>query len=1145
MVAMTSLQNSFSVSPEPATPAEQALVPERSSVEVVVTLQPAELFVGNDGKVLDLACTDNYALVFRERNGKHGYVVYNEAGQIVTPTGDAFPKFSLTRHSLAQALKAANFQGVAVDSRYNAHGNLIARDTLAKRLNIPQARHGEFFEALAAIDPNVFYTTALADDQRKVFDLESDIKSDSTRNKLVFQRGNVLNIYLTHDEEGRVLHPEEWRLVAVKDNGKITATQLKNHPFLREFRDTQKGRLIGDTTLAVDNDRGILNVIDTEKNVRVYSDSSVGYALDPSDKKTIYYYNAQSRELKTFDVTQASLAQTPVTATKLQLKGTVKDFKLDPQGNFLLMIVEDESKKSSLHVLEKDTLALAATIPDIMGPIEMDNLGNIYFVDGNRKLRLAQTNFMTFPKGGIEQVRNERRERLLRLSGSIETLNLPPDERPKLAELPADLLDEERITRELRGQLRDRFTPMIEEVSTLDEVESLGRRISKVRSGDDFKQHPELFDEVEKLLERKESELRVADLRGKLEAYRGSVDAAHTIQEIIALDGDFVEISRSRRELVIKDPATRRAVDEQIRELDKLKTDKQSAASPQIAGLLGEKFESMKQVLEQATTLDELSDTTGDPAVEEFEVLIASVRDRSLSGSWKEQYRQYMIGRRAELQKREEQARADEMVRQAELIEEAQEVLAEIKKALADVADSEGLDRWRSRNPLVVRYRTKLVSLPADLREGEDRKLEELLRDRREELERRSVVTMPKEGGVIKFKNHEFPVFHTQRVVWQPKVVPSAPGLSTGTLVFKDSAGRVFTPECGPLPVNMNEQVTKDAVDTHRAAAESYFESRARKVPAFDSSWVLNDYNKDILDRMAKLARIQLERKRGILILEGEAGVGKNVNVDMLAHFSNRETFTFSCNYQSEKEDLTYAFKFDPARGTYQVDSRLLEMLQTPGSIIVLDEINTLPPGVLKMLNPLLDYRRTLYLPDGREIHADPSVIIVGTMNPQHYLGVKPLSPEVKSRARIMYIDYPPEKVGAKYAPYEAEILAKYVPELSGIGTREFDLLWNYVCNRDTSNGGDKYHTKQREQVCKELLQIVKTANRVREAYKAYRTGASNDPIDFVFSLRETIDIAAEMTSGASTRDAIEDVIIPKISDPAEKERVKAIVRGV
>jgi len=78
---------------------------------------------------------------------------------------------------------------------------------------------------------------------------------------------------------------------------------------------------------------------------------------------------------------------------------------------------------------------------------------------------------------------------------------------------------------------------------------------------------------------------------------------------------------------------------------------------------------------------------------------------------------------------------------------------------------------------------------------------------------------------------------------------------------------------------------------------------------------------------MAKLLRQQQDNQKSILILEGEAGTGKNVMVDMFAHFTNRETYTFSCNFQTEKEDITFAFKFDPGKGTYNVDSRLIEML--------------------------------------------------------------------------------------------------------------------------------------------------------------------------------------------------------------------------
>lgn len=1118
-------------------------VTEKSILEVTVAVQPSELFAGNTGEVLDLGCTDNYAVIYRKTADGYEYAVYNEAGQVITPTTNAFPRFALTPHELGRAIKQAGRSGVMPHSNSPSY---VKVSEACQLTGFPQDRVDELAAGLKRVFPSstAIHISTMEGNREGLLSRPSDIRSDSARDKIVFVRGNAVTIYLTRDQTGKVLHPEDWECVDIKDNRKITTEQLQERPYLREFLDTQKGRLIGSTDLAVDTDRGILNVIDTKKNVRVYSDSAVGYALDPSDQKTIYYYNPQSGELKTFDATTASLTQTPVIATKLPFPGTVKDFKLDPQGNFILMIVEDGGK-SKLHVLEKDTLSIAASIPDIIGPIECDNLGNIYFVDSAKHLRLAQTNFMTFPKGGIEGMRTARRDELLRLSESIESLQLPDDAEATLADIPEDQLDEARIKRELSRQINERFSAMVEQASTLEGLDSLQRRIARLSEGPEFKAHPDIFEGIHQQIEGRERDLKLAELTKAMQAFKRSVEGAERVAEVLALDPELAELGRLRREVVIKDPLVRKGIDEQLRSFEKQKSDKYAQYSGQVNSLLEEKFEAVRELVGQTGTADELSDLIADPAVQEFEALVASVRDRNVSGTWKAKYRDLMIAQRQTLVEREREAREEEMLHQAELLEDAREIFGEIKKALAEVPDPDALQKWQSRNPLITAFRAKLLALPSDLREAEETTLSDALRDKRQELERRVVLSLPKEGGVVKFGEHEFPIFQSPRVVWQPKVVPSSPGSATGTLVFRDSAGRAFTPETGPLPTNMNDALTKDAIAQHRAAAEKYFETRVRKVPSFDSTWVLNDYNRETLGKMAKLAGIQLERKRGILILEGEAGVGKNVNVDMFAHFTNRESFTFSCNFQSEKEDLTYAFKYDPARGSYQVDSKLLEMLQTPGAIIVLDEINTLPPGVLKMLNPLLDYRRTLYLPDGREIKADPSVVVVGTMNPQHYLGVKPLSPEVKSRARIMYLDYPPEKVGARLAPYEGEILAKFVPALASVAQSEFMLMWDSVVNRDQGNGADKFLTKDREAALKNISHIVRTANKVREAYRAYRTGASNDPIDFVFSLRETIDIAAEMGAGGKIRDAIEEVIIPKISDPAEKERVKAIVRSV
>jgi MoxR-like ATPase len=78
--------------------------------------------------------------------------------------------------------------------------------------------------------------------------------------------------------------------------------------------------------------------------------------------------------------------------------------------------------------------------------------------------------------------------------------------------------------------------------------------------------------------------------------------------------------------------------------------------------------------------------------------------------------------------------------------------------------------------------------------------------------------------------------------------------------------------------------------------------------------------------------------------------VGKNVLIDIFAYYTNRPVFKFACNARTSKEELTYLWLIDKD-GTYKLHSKVYEAIKTPGAILILDEINTLPPDVLKLLN--------------------------------------------------------------------------------------------------------------------------------------------------------------------------------------------------
>ena len=69
-------------------------------------------------------------------------------------------------------------------------------------------------------------------------------------------------------------------------------------------------------------------------------------------------------------------------------------------------------------------------------------------------------------------------------------------------------------------------------------------------------------------------------------------------------------------------------------------------------------------------------------------------------------------------------------------------------------------------------------------------------------------------------------------------------------------------------------------------------------------------------------------------------------------------------------------------------------------------------------------------------------------MNPQNYLGVSELPQVIKSRADILFIDYPPfEEEGGLYSADEALILRDQVPELSLLSSEDFLYLWHHVVN--------------------------------------------------------------------------------------------------
>ena len=122
-------------------------------------------------------------------------------------------------------------------------------------------------------------------------------------------------------------------------------------------------------------------------------------------------------------------------------------------------------------------------------------------------------------------------------------------------------------------------------------------------------------------------------------------------------------------------------------------------------------------------------------------------------------------------------------------------------------------------------------------------------------------------------------------------------------------------------------------------------------------------------------------------------------------------------------------------------------------------------------------------------------------------------------------------------------ILAKQVDSLRTLTSDEFSKLWDHKINREAGNGADMFDNPERSKAIEDLNQIVIIANKMRQAYRAYQTGEPGAEIfEFVFSLRESQDIVAELAESGSVKEAVAEVVLPKISNSAQKRLARAII---
>lgn len=247
---------------------------------------------------------------------------------------------------------------------------------------------------------------------------------------------------------------------------------------------------------------------------------------------------------------------------------------------------------------------------------------------------------------------------------------------------------------------------------------------------------------------------------------------------------------------------------------------------------------------------------------------------------------------------------------------------------------------------------------------------------------------------------------------------------------------------------------------------------------------------------------------KGMTIMVGPRGTGKNKLVDHYATIANRPLFRYACSPDKEERDLTYDVELSDGE-VVKVPTRILTAIATENSILELDEINLLRPNVAKFFNSLFDGDRSVFLND-QVIKAAKGVVFVGLMNPADYNGVEDLPETIDDRSNIMTMGYPPLKdldrnTGAEVFTYdEALILKNNISALQNTSDAQFIQLWDRVVNDKGQVAVDPETAK----IIRDLKNIILIANRTRQTVEAYKTRSGDARMERDISLRGTSEAA-------------------------------------
>ncbi|MCX6726806.1 MAG: AAA family ATPase [Candidatus Shapirobacteria bacterium] len=938
------------------------------------------------------------------------------------------------------------------------------------------------------------------------------------------------------------------------------------------------------------------------QQLRVLPDSSP--VIDPEDKSTIWYVDNG----KVVSLNGEKYAESETEISEAKLPESIKNCQavnIDPNGNFLI-ITHSSDNGTKISIVDKKSSGLIEEIDGVGKPPIIDQEGNIIFIDDSKQIRTVVNNFNRLPAGQSSKIAEIQQSRAAELEAKINGLEQLPEISGDIeaaiglngSEAAAKTVDEAVAKLELK--LWTMVSPELERATSEADIQKLRLQLEAVRNRPEFQQYSVISERIERAMDTKSAQLSAAKLQTGLVALGSQIPTITSLEGSLSLVKELERLQnlRSETNLMLLNPEESLALRQRLKEIETQVGTIQTGFQGELVNQLSTGLEEIGQVLGSVGTLAELEEARNDPVIRQYLERLNLVSDpvkraeiRQKWGSLLEK-RQQEIGSAWEGQNENRKAKAAETA--AEIETSFRNLSRNVEGLLRESNGKINLSAWKTGSASVAELRQQIGQLPAEYQEGYLKKIDQILIERQKVYQQQAVGERKEartKGATVRFGNESFPVYQTPLVHVTPGWIPLTQGLESrqdkGKLVFRSTTGNVWETD-ETMVMNMDDPKRQHKFDELKQKAELRLNPK-RKVPEIPPEMVLTPSQEKTLEQMVKLFRRQLglnkdlvreNRPKGITIIQGDAGVGKDFSIEVLAAATNREIVSVPCRFSMDPEDVTSEYRFNPKKGTFRVPSQFAQALSRPGSIVNFIEINTMPPEVAKMLNSVFDFKRKLYFTQGtdsdsvelnvdgvgQEIAVDEDVIFVGTMNYENYIGTRPLPQEFKSRARFMDVDYPPYRVAKdsrgqqerlpveqtstppgysdmKIAPDEAMILAKQMENLKSLTPDEFSRLWDHKVNRQAGNGADMFDNPDRSKAIESLNQVVAIANKMRQAYRAFQTNEPGAEIfEFVFSIRESQDIVAELAETGSVKEAVAEVVLPKISDAEQRKRARDII---